>query len=45
MKKALNLQKKRSRLVARQKDYEEICSRRTDNGKGFKRPGSMSGKK
>lgn len=39
------LKKAKERLEARVKSYEEICSRRSDNGKGFRRPGSLKTRK
>lgn len=34
-----------ARLAERQAAHDELTKRRSDNGQGFKRPGSLSGKK
>lgn len=39
------LKKAKDRLEARIKSYEEICSRRSDDGKGFRRPGALKTRK
>lgn len=41
MPKANKIRKAKMTLEARQAEYEELCRRRTDNGAGFKRPGSL----
>lgn len=41
----MKLDTAKKRLDARIKAYEETCKTRTDNGKGFRKPGSLKVKK
>jgi hypothetical protein len=41
----MKLRKAQKRLDQRIKEYQEMCSRSQTNGKEYRKPGSMSGKK